>query len=70
MLKTHIWTVITVFLLSTVATVGAQDVDEFEPSVVASDQVATGGVVTVDSVTSDGPGWLVIHAAETTRPAQ
>lgn len=33
-----------------------------EPAVTVSDQVVNGDTVVVDSVTSDGPGWIVIHA--------
>jgi hypothetical protein len=32
------------------------------PSVTVSDQAIENGMVTVDSVVSDGPGWIVIHA--------
>jgi len=32
------------------------------PDVTVNDQVMRGGAVTIDSVTSDGDGWLVVHA--------
>lgn len=39
----------------------AQD-DMMEPSVTVSDQIVTDGTVVIESVVSDGFGWLVIHA--------
>jgi hypothetical protein len=38
------------------------------PSVTVSDQAIENGTVTVDSVVSDGPGWIVIHAQENGAP--
>lgn len=35
---------------------------EVTPSVTVSDQPIENGTVTVDSVVSDGPGWIVIHS--------
>ena len=63
-----IWAVFAVFLLSAVAVVGAQEADEFAPAIDASDQVSINGTVTVDTVTSDESGWVVIHAAENDAP--
>ncbi len=39
----------------------AQDM-EMTPSVTVSDQLSLDGTVTVDTVVSAGPGWIVIHA--------
>jgi hypothetical protein len=43
----------------------AQDV---MPSVVVNDQEIQNGTVTVASVVSDGPGWIVIHADDNGAP--
>jgi len=40
----------------------AQD-DMMTPQVVVADQLSLDGTVTVATVVSDGPGWIVIHAA-------
>jgi hypothetical protein len=34
---------------------------EVTPSITVSDQAIQDGTVTIDSVVSDGPGWIVIH---------
>ena len=41
---------------------------EMTPSVTVSDQAIEEGAVTVDSVVSDGQGWIVIHADEDGAP--
>lgn len=41
---------------------------EVTPSVTVSDQAIEDGTVTVDSVVSDGQGWIVIHAQEDGAP--
>jgi hypothetical protein len=38
------------------------------PSVQVSDQAIQNGTVTVDSIVSDGPGWIVIHADQNGAP--
>ena len=38
------------------------------PSVTVGDQAITDGMVTIESVFSSGPGWLVIHAQAEGRP--
>jgi LPXTG-motif cell wall-anchored protein len=38
------------------------------PSVTVSDQAIEDGTVTVDTVVSDGPGWMVIHADQDGAP--
>lgn len=56
---------ITVFLLLMLGiTAFAQDDmdDMMEPSVTVADQIVTDGTVTIESVVSDGLGWMVIHA--------
>jgi len=57
-----------VLLLAAVLVLGAAPLvlaqDATTPAVTVSDQDVTGGTVTIDSVVSDGPGWIVIHAAE------
>ena len=35
---------------------------EMIPAVVVGDQSIESGIVTIDSVISQGPGWLVVHA--------
>jgi len=48
-----------------------EEVEEEEavtPSVTVSDQAIEDGTVTVDSVVSDGQGWMVIHADEDGAP--
>ncbi len=41
---------------------------EVTPSVTVSDQAIEDGTVTVDSVVSDGPGWIVIHTDDDGAP--
>lgn len=41
---------------------GAAQPDDGQSSVSVSDQDASGGSVTIDSVTAAEPGWMVIHA--------
>ena len=38
------------------------------PSVAVSDQSIESGSVTISKVTSDGPGWLVVHAQAEGKP--
>jgi hypothetical protein len=41
---------------------------EMTPSVTVSDQAIEDGTVTIDTVVSDGPGWIVIHIQEDGAP--
>lgn len=52
-------------LAVTVLSVNAQDMT---PSVTVNDQPIEEGMVTVATVVSDGPGWIVIHADEEGAP--
>lgn len=52
-------------LVVTVLAVNAQDMT---PSVTVDDQTIEEGMVTVATVVSDGPGWIVIHADEDGAP--
>ncbi|MFP4343689.1 MAG: hypothetical protein ACLFU8_03245 [Anaerolineales bacterium] len=45
-----------------------EEMEEMTPSVAVSDQDVMNGVVQVDRVVSDGPGWIVIHADENGSP--
>lgn len=56
---------LTVFLSLALASVALA---QATPSVTVSDQPITDGTVTVDSVVSDGPGWIVIHAQQDGSP--
>ena len=52
-----------------VAAVFEVDFSAFEPSVVVSDQeVAEDGIITFESVVSNGPGWLVLHLDDEGEP--
>jgi hypothetical protein len=42
---------------------------QFDPSITVSDQAIIENAVVVDSVVSNGPGWLVIYAEEGGRPS-
>lgn len=53
----------------TVAAVFEVDFSAFEPAIVVSDQeVAEDGVVTFESVISNGPGWLVLYLDDEGEP--
>jgi len=41
---------------------------QMTPAVEVSDQDIVNGTVTIDSVVSDGPGWIVIHADDNGSP--
>lgn len=49
-------------LLMVFATASAQEQAMFAPAVEVSDQVSVDGTVTIDSVTAEQAGWMVIHA--------
>lgn len=41
---------------------------QMTPAVTVADQAIANGKVTIESVVSDGPGWLVIHAQKDGKP--
>ena len=45
-----------------------EEMEEMTPSVTVSDQDVMNGVVRVDRVVSDGPGWIVIHIDDNGSP--
>lgn len=64
--KSLVWMVAALMLLA--APVFAQDATT--PEIEVSDQAIENGTVTVDSVVSDGPGWIVIHADNNGAPGE
>lgn len=64
--KSLVWLVAALMLLA--APAFAQDA--VTPEVEVSDQAIENGTVTVDSVVSDGPGWIVIHADNNGAPGE
>jgi len=55
-------------LVASLLMVPAVFAQEVTPSVTVSDQAIEDSTVTVDTVVSDGPGWIVIHADEDGSP--
>ncbi len=55
-------------LVASLLVVPAVFAQEVTPSVTVSDQAIEDGTVTVDTVVSDGPGWIVIHTDDDGAP--
>jgi hypothetical protein len=62
--KKLIFVVVVLVLVAVAPSVAAQ----MTPSVTVSDQAIANGTVTVASVDSDGPGWIVIHTQQDGAP--
>ena len=54
--------IFTVSLVLSLLFMGLNTLAQETPAVTVSDQFVTGNSVTIDSVTTDGDGWLVVHA--------
>ena len=64
--KSLVWIVAALLLLA--VPVAAQDATT--PTIEVSNQAFEDGMVTIDRVVSDGPGWVVIHADDNGSPGQ